>query len=305
MMIARQEQPKQYEDYLIQNNYAKATIQTYLRSVNYFVFWCERRDYDIETIDYKACLDYAKYLKNPHGTPTSKKTINHRIGSLKTYFNYLIEIEGRGDNPFQNMNIRGVSRSLNHNLLEYEELEDLFYSLPTRNIEFPKSPHVALRDKVITGLMVYQGLHPTSIKTLKLEHIELEKGRIYIPSTRKTNSRTLEIKSQQVLTLMQYLETSREALMEAMEIQTDHLIPLKDNRWVLAQQLNKKLRRINMKVKDGLQIRASVITYWFKHHNIREVQYMAGHRYISSTERYLQDDLENLQEVIESLHPIN
>lgn len=44
--------------------------------------------------------------------------------------------------------------------------------------------------------------------------------------------------------------------------------------------------------------------YWLKHYNIREVQYMAGHRYISSTERYQQDDLESLHELIESLHPI-
>lgn len=43
---------------------------------------------------------------------------------------------------------------------------------------------------------------------------------------------------------------------------------------------------------------------WLTQYNIREVQYMAGHRYISSTERYVQDDLENLQEIIESLHPI-
>ena len=52
------------------------------------------------------------------------------------------------------------------------------------------------------------------------------------------------------------------------------------------------------------QIRASVITHWLSQYNIREVQYMAGHRYISSTERYQQDDLENLHELIESLHPI-
>jgi len=31
---------------------------------------------------------------------------------------------------------------------------------------------------------------------------------------------------------------------------------------------------------------------------------MAGHRYISSTERYVQDDLENLHELIENLYPI-
>jgi len=32
---------------------------------------------------------------------------------------------------------------------------------------------------------------------------------------------------------------------------------------------------------------------------------MSGHRYISSTERFLQDDIENLQEMIDNLHPIN
>ena len=33
---------------------------------------------------------------------------------------------------------------------------------------------------------------------------------------------------------------------------------------------------------------------------------MAGHKYISSTERYLQDDLENLHEIINNtIYPLN
>ncbi|MDB2520732.1 hypothetical protein N9X09_00715 [Flavobacteriaceae bacterium] len=63
-------------------------------------------------------------------------------------------------------------------------------------------------------------------------------------------------------------------------------------------------KRINHTVKNSLQIRASVISNWLKNYNIREVQYMARHRNISSSERYLQDDLESLQEKIESLHPV-
>ena len=51
--------------------------------------------------------------------------------------------------------------------------------------------------------------------------------------------------------------------------------------------------------------RASVITNWLGHYNLRKVQYLAGHRYISSTERYLQDDLENLHEIVNNFHPIN
>ncbi|HAV54320.1 MAG TPA: integrase [Aequorivita sp.] len=65
------------------------------------------------------------------------------------------------------------------------------------------------------------------------------------------------------------------------------------------------MRALNLRVKDSKQIRASVITHWLKHYNIRKVQYMAGHRYISSTERYVQDNLEDLHEMIENLHPIS
>ena len=60
----------------------------------------------------------------------------------------------------------------------------------------------------------------------------------------------------------------------------------------------KKLKKYNQKVKNIKQIRASVITNWLRQYNLRKVQYLAGHRYISSTERYLQDDLENLHEIV-------
>jgi len=52
------------------------------------------------------------------------------------------------------------------------------------------------------------------------------------------------------------------------------------------------------------QIRASVITNWLHHYNLREVQYMAGHRFVSSTERYRTDNLEDLQKELEKYHPL-
>jgi hypothetical protein len=35
-----------------------------------------------------------------------------------------------------------------------------------------------------------------------------------------------------------------------------------------------------------MQIRASVITHCLKHYNLRQVQYMAGHKHIHSSEQY-------------------
>jgi len=73
----------------------------------------------------------------------------------------------------------------------------------------------------------------------------------------------------------------------------------------ITRRIIKTLKTYNRKVKRYSQIRSSVIVNWLSKNNLRQVQYMAGHRYISSTEKYLQDDLENLHEIINNFHPIS
>ncbi|MBS9464409.1 hypothetical protein KIM67_18475, partial [Flagellimonas sp. 389] len=69
-------------------------------------------------------------------------------------------------------------------------------------------------------------------------------------------------------------------------------------------KLLQKLRKKHREIESLKQMRASVITGWLKVYNLREVQYMAGHRYVSSTENYLINDLEDLQEEVNKYHPI-
>lgn len=291
-----------FRQYLVMEDYAKTTINSYVRTTEKFTAWCDVKNYDPTNIDYKACLVYVKKLQQ---SSVTKKTIKRHVGALKVFFNYLIEENYRGDSPVENINIRGVKRILNHNLLEFEEMEDLYHGYPTENITFPNCPSVAMRNKVITGFMVYQGMNATALKSLKYDHVNIDKGTVYIPSTRTTNSRTLELKSGQIIPLIRYMEKDRELLQEKIDNYTQALFPLNIDRFYILYEVFKELKKINHKAKNVNQIRASVLTCWLSHYNIREVQYMAGHRYISSTERYVQDDLENLHEAIETLHPIS
>ncbi|MCF6297917.1 MAG: hypothetical protein L3J08_08045 [Flavobacteriaceae bacterium] len=64
------------------------------------------------------------------------------------------------------------------------------------------------------------------------------------------------------------------------------------------------LRTQHKKFKNFRQIRASIITHWLGMHNLRQVQYMAGHKHISSTETYLVNKLEDLQSDIDKYHPM-
>ncbi len=291
-----------YEEYLHRQGYAKTTIESYSRYESIFSRWRDQKGYNPSEMQYKDCLAYVKKLRTEKPT---KSTVRHIVGALKVYFNYLVEIEHRFDNPIQSINIRGVKRTLNHNLLEYDELEDLYYSYQTENLESFDDVSVAIRNKVIVGLMVYQGLGTTTLKALQYNHVQLEKGRIYVTSTRNSNSRVLELKPQQMIPLIGYLEKHREILQDTLGNYSNDLFLCGTERFALISRLFTKLKRINHKVTNNKQLRASVITHWLKNINIREVQYMAGHRHISSTERYLQDDLESLQDLIENLHPIS
>jgi integrase/recombinase XerD len=107
-----------------------------------------------------------------------------------------------------------------------------------------------------------------------------------------------------MLGLLEYQTEVRPALTAYFE-PTDKLFPLDSNRYaILTGRIVKKLKRINYKVESIKQLRASVITLWLKQYNLRKVQVMAGHRYISSTECYQQDDLENLIEMVNQFHPL-
>ena len=294
---------KDYKTYLQEQDYSETTIIGNEKQVEIFIKWCKRNHTSPTQIDYKMCLKFIKYLTRKRIT---KKTINHRLRSIKIYFNYLIDQSCRSDNPIENTVIKGEKRTINYNLLEADELEDLYYSFETENIKDKYHKLTAKRNKIIVGLMVYQGLNTTELIHLELEDLQLYKGKVYIKSGTRSNSRTLELKSWQVIELLEYVKEIREEIVRRRNIESERLfIPNNARLGNTIQFILKKLKRINHKVNNSNQIRASVITNWLKQYNLRQVQVLAGHRYISSTERYLEDDLESLHEIVNNFHPIS
>jgi len=65
-----------------------------------------------------------------------------------------------------------------------------------------------------------------------------------------------------------------------------------------------KLKETCPEIHSPRHIRQSVIMNWLQKHHIRQVQYMAGHRNISSTERYKKEDLHDLSRQLSKYHPI-
>ena len=62
------------------------------------------------------------------------------------------------------------------------------------------------------------------------------------------------------------------------------------------------LRPYYPKLKSLQQIRQSTITEWLKIYGLRQTQYMAGHRYVSSTERNNTDRMDGLKKELKAHH---
>ncbi|MCL6220156.1 tyrosine-type recombinase/integrase [Zunongwangia pacifica] len=295
-----------YEKYLEQNNYSKTTIEHYLKRFKEFTAWSKKYGIKATEIDYKTCLKYVKYLQQKR---IQVQTINNHIVTLRNYFDYLIEANKRAENPIEEVSVKGTVKRVMHNLLDADELEDLYYSFETDSFNKYsnyKARLSAKRNKIITGLIVYQGLNTTNLKSLLLEHLQLYKGKIYVPSTRRNNAREMELKPWQVMNLLEYINEIRPEIAKYNQIHSDELlIPQNHFNDLVQRGIVKRLKAINQKAGNINHLRASVIVNWLKQFNMRKVQYLAGHKYISSTESYKQNNLESLHEAVNEFHPLS
>ena len=64
------------------------------------------------------------------------------------------------------------------------------------------------------------------------------------------------------------------------------------------------VRKEHSNILSPNQIWTSVIIYWLKNYNLMQVLYMAGHKYVSRTERYQLNNRDKLQNRVEKYHPL-
>jgi site-specific recombinase XerD len=308
-----------FEKYLQSKDLSQSTIKRYSDETGKFILWCESENIEIENCTTTEVTGYLKHLQNKG---QQSKTRNINLNIIKHFFHWQISAEQREDNPAGQIKIRGTKGKILYPLLSKQELESLHrsYQVPTEEHSqskcnwFPNYKLARGRNKAILSLMIYQGLCTDEVNRLTLKDVRLREGNIFIASTRKSNERTLELKPQQIMELMEYSMEVRQAL-EALSCEKSQLYFLPTpsagkksstnhdgiNIW---KRLSEEMRSSHKKFINFKQVRTSVITHWLKQYNLRQVQYMAGHRYVSSTEGYLINQVEDLQGDIDMFHPI-
>ena len=99
--------------------------------------------------------------------------------------------------------------------------------------------------------MLYQSLDSRDLKLLTLQDVKLREGKIFIPGTRKSNERELQLEALQIIDVMEYLLTTRKELLQLTNKVTEQLfVSIGSSERVanIMSYLLKQLHQINKKV---------------------------------------------------------
>ena len=310
-----------YQKYLKNRGFAEATIQQHERNILLFLQWVSANSISVKQFKYSELVRFIDNKLNSQLILNKKRSrINRVLTSITYYFDCLSEKNSSIANPAKNIRIRNNKKRLVHDLLDYDELLTLY-----KHIKPYKPRH--FRNQVILGFLICQGLTVRELHNLKVNDIKIREGTVLIrgdnpkAQRRGTATRELQLEAFQVIDLLEYLNVIRPKILLGKYLftsgrkanrgrrvrKTDQVIlSLKGSAFLknTLHHLFLDLRKLNSNIISARQIRQSLISHWLTKYNLRRVQYMAGHRYVSSTEWYKGSNLEELKREINQFHPL-
>lgn len=284
-----------FEEYLNKRGHTKQTVKTYTFQVRPFIAMYPELNYFTFKDVNNALSEFVKMYKNQN----YKNTI---LSSIKRYYDFLLETGQRNDHPCRTMRFKAIRKKgvIHNDLFSSAELELLM----ERNERF-----IALkkRNQAMASLLIYQGLQIREIADLKVQHINLDTGKVYIKESKSGMRRHLDLHPKQYRIFEDYINESRKDLLQVeseMLFISQRGVPItKDDVQYLVKTFRPLFpdRNLNCEI-----VRQSVIANWLneKRFPLEQVQLMAGHRWISTTARYRQTPADEKRLIINRLHPL-
>ncbi|GHN02369.1 site-specific tyrosine recombinase XerD [Cytophagales bacterium WSM2-2] len=286
-----------FNQYLKTLQHSKKSIISCEKSVNRFLEWLKEQCIEPEQTSYGDILAYMKHCQQSGAT---QRTVQNYLNMIRHFYDHLIEQRQMVTNPVASIKVQGVKRKTLYHIFKPEELDTIYYSYQDETLK-------GKRNKIMLSLLVYQGVKTDELAKLEVQDVKLREGKIHIPGGLKSEGRILQLEPHQVLEFHDYVSNTRKEILAKSEQLTDKLFVSIEGGDSFNSCMNRLMywvKRRNKLVINPKQLRASVIVKWLRMYNLRRVQYLAGHRYISSTEAYQQSEMDGLTEEVNQFHPL-
>lgn len=275
-------------------NYSNETILSYKNDLTEYYKYLNNNKINYKSITKLEILDYLKYLDN---FKLSNKTISRHLSSLRSFYNYLVEIKILDTNVFKRVRNPKVEKKL-PNYLSINEIEDLLNSIKEDTKE-------NIRDKCLFEIMYSTGMRVSEVSNLKVSNINFSDNSIRVMG-KGSKERIVYYGFILKEILDKYMSVRNEFLKNK---NLDNLFINKNGNVLSRESIAYIINKIEKKSLINHKISPHILRHSFATHlldngaDLRSVQELLGHENLDTTEIYTHVSNERLRAVYLKYHP--
>lgn len=289
---------KMFIEYLqIERNYSQYTIEHYQHDINeFFMFISEQCIESLEEVKYH---DVRIFLTKLYERKLARKSVARKISSLRSFFKFLVREKIVQENPFALASIPKLEKKLPEFFYE-EELNELFNACETETL-------LGKRNKALLELLYATGMRVSECSQIRLKDLDMHLSTVLV--TGKGNKqRYIPFGSFAQDALNIYIQYGRNGL-QTKEAPNDYLFLNARGRPLTPRGIRHILNTLIEKSTLNGKIHPHMIRHSFATHllangaDMRTVQELLGHAFLSSTQVYTHVTSEYLRKSYLSYHP--
>ena len=275
-----------------ESNYSPHTVAAYMHDVEKFLAWIEAQSLELAHVQSDDVQRYAAQLfRQEHAA----RSIQRSLAALRNFFDHLVALGRRADNPAHAIKAPRQARTL-PKVLDVDTVMRLLDATPEGNL--------GRRDLAMFELLYSSGLRVSELVALDRGRLDLRAEEVRVFGKGRTE-RQLPVGRRAVDAVRGWLEV-RDQLAKPDE---PALFVNRRGRRMTTRNVQMRLRRFGYEHGSAQALHPHMLRHSFASHilessgNLRAVQELLGHRRLGTTQVYTHLDYQHLAKTYDAAHP--
>jgi len=280
----------------LERAFSPLTLSTYQADLRRWLRFLAENDLsaEVESIRPETIRRYIAWLSHQGRKPC---TILRRIGSLRSFWRFLVDRDYATGDPFGRVRLPKPERQVPSFLTEQECQRLLAATDRARLVEY------AFRDRAVLTTFLFTGIRRGELLALRLPDVDLEAGLLRVLKGKGKKARVLPLAEQCVSALSDWLEIRP-------EVEHDHVFTSQTGRPLEFRGLQAMFRRTVRRARlSDKRITIHTLRHTFATLmlqggcDLRALQELMGHESLDTTAIYLHVDIRSMRKAV-SAHPL-